>query len=351
MRVLALIALLATGPALAAAPKTADLSAQFPDAATRNQGATGSCHIFTTVSLIEAALYRRHGLHLPLSEADLFVRKVLADPDYYARARKAVGPGDGAASAYGFVEGGSPYDDIVFALKNGAAKGATAPWIAFAGRYEAYKKKRKSEIEEKRELVVATAGGVEQVGKDYDRIGRDEASGYSDRIAQVGRANLRRVETQVTRAHLASLTSFRAFLDQIAGKSPAEAEALLLGDPKLLAADRASVKTMIAPFRVRKLDFKTDCLDGGAARKAGLLIALNRDIPVTVTMDLGGLKEWGQETAKTARHAFTITGYARDESGAMTLKSRNSWGGDNPDVPESRFCRISRVIAVLTDKE
>lgn len=351
MRSLALIALLAPGPDLAAAPRSADLSAQFPDAAARDQGVTGGCHIFTTVSLVEAALFRRHGLHLPLSEADLFVRKVVADPDYYDRARKAVGAGDGAASAYTFVEGGSPYDDIVFALTHGVAKGATAPWSAFAARYDAYKKKRKTEIEEKRERVVETAGGVEQVREDYDRIGRDEAAGYSDRIAQAGRANLRRVETAVTRHHLASLTSFRAFLDQIAGKSSAEAETLLLGDPKILAADRASVKTMTAPFRVRKLDFTTGCGDGGAARKAGLLAALDRGIPVTVAMELGGLKEWGQEKNKSARHAFTITGYARDAGGAVTLKSRNSWGGDNPEVPESRFCRISRVVAVLTDKE
>ena len=317
----------------------------------RNQGATGSCHIFTTVSLIEAALYRRHGLHLPLSEADLFVRKVVADPDYYDRARRAVGAGDGAASAYTFVESGSPYDDIVFALEHGVAKGATAPWSAFAARYDAYRIKRKSEIEEKRDRVVMTAGGVEQVKKDYDEIGRSEASGNSDHFAQVARANLRRVEVKIDQAHAYSLTSFRALLDQIAGKSPAEAQALLLGDPKVLAADRASVKAMTGPFRVRKLDFKTDCKDAGAAQKAGLLAALNHGIPVTIAMELGGVKEWGQEKAKTARHAFTITGYDRDASGGVVLKSRNSWGGDNPDVPESGFCRISRVVAVLTDKE
>lgn len=349
MRALALVALLAA-PALGA-PAGADLGGQFPDAATRNQGATGSCHIFTTVSLIEAALYRRHGLRLPLSEADLFVRKVVSDPDYYDRARKAVGPGDGAASAYSFVEGGSPYDDISFALKNGVAKAATAPWSAFAARYDAYKKKRKEEIEAKRERVVASAGGVAQIKEDYAEIGRAEAAGGTDYFASVARSNLRRIEPKIVGHHLAELASFREYLGRIEGRSPADAEALLHGDPKVLAADRASVKAMTGPFRVRKLDFGTACKDGGAARKAGLLAALDRGIPVSVAMELGGLKEWGQERAKSARHAFTITGYARDAAGAVVLKSRNSWGGDNPDVPESRFCRISRVVAVLTDKE
>jgi len=349
MRALALAALLAPA-ALAAGPESADLGGQFPDAATRDQGATGSCHIFTTVSLIEAALYRRHGLHLPLSEADLFVRKVVSDPDYYDRARKAVGADD-AAAAYSFVEGGSPYDDISFALKNGVAKAATAPWSAFAARYDAYKKKRKAEIEAKRERVVASAGGVAQVKEDYAAIGRAEAAGGTDYFASVARSNLRRIEPRIVGHHLAELASFREFLDQVEGRSPAEAEALLHGDPRRLASDRASVRAMTGPFRVRKLDFKADCKDAGAAQKAGLLAALDRGIPVTVTMELGGLKEWGQERAKSARHAFTVTGYARDAAGAVTLKSRNSWGGDNPDVPQSRFCRINRVVAVLTDKE
>jgi hypothetical protein len=349
VRALALLVLLAA-PALAA-PTAADLGGQFPDAATRNQGATGSCHIFTTVSLIEAALYRRHGLRLPLSEADLFVRKVVSDPDYYDRARKAVGAGDGAASAYSFVEGGSPFDDISFALKNGVAKAATAPWSAFAARYDAYKKKRKAEIEAKRERVVASAGGVAQIKEDYAAIGRQEAAGGTDYFASVARSNLRRIEPKIVGHHLAELASFREFLDQVEGRSPADAESLLHGDPKVLAADRAAVKAMTGPFRVRKLDFGAACKDGGAAQKAGLLAALDRGIPVSVAMELGGLKEWGQERAKTARHAFTITGYSRDAAGAVTLKSRNSWGGDNPDVTEDRFCRISRVVAVLTDKE
>lgn len=350
MRALGLLLLLAPGASLAAAPKTADLSAQFPDAATRNQGVTGSCHVFTTISLIEAALYRRHGLHLPLSEADLFVRKVLSDPDYYDRARKAVGASDGAASAYTFVESGTPYDDIVFAIENGVAKGATSPWSAFATNYEAYKKKRTAEIEKKRGAVVDSAGYVEQVKTDYTRIGQSEASGNADRTAQIARVNLKRVELDILRNRASSLASFGSFLDQIAGRSPAEAEALLLGDSKVLAADRETVKKMITPFRVRKLDYKTGCPDA-AGRKAGLLLALDHGIPVSISMELGGLKEWNTERDKTAKHAFTITGYTTDEKGFVTLKSRNSWGGDNPDVPEAHFCRIYRIVAVLTDKE
>ena len=79
-----LAAVLLCGPAAsrsgAAEAASADLSETFPDAACRDQGDTGSCHAFSSVALLESAIYRRYGriggIKLRLSEADLFVRKL-----------------------------------------------------------------------------------------------------------------------------------------------------------------------------------------------------------------------------------------------------------------------------------
>lgn len=74
------LSLLLAGRLFTAAPETVDLSAQFPTLALRTQNDTGACHIFSTVALLEAALNRRWGLKLQLSEADLFVRRMIKSP-------------------------------------------------------------------------------------------------------------------------------------------------------------------------------------------------------------------------------------------------------------------------------
>lgn len=347
-------------PAGAATPKVEDLSGQFPDAATRNQGQTGSCHVFSTISLIEAALYRGYGLRLALSEADLFVRKVVTDPDYYEKARLAVGAEDGTDKAYKFVEGGSPYEDINFVFETGVAKAKTAPWSAFTLRYKTYVAEQKKLIEKKRQGVVASAQfyeeGQKQVQSDYAAVGHLEETGMADRTAQIQRNHIQKVDMKLSQMRIASVANFHAYLSLIAGLSAINAEKLLLGDDPQLAKDRAAVKTMLVPMRVKKLSFPgykpdADCPKAGALQKAALEVVLDKKIPLSISMELAGLSEWNQEKKKTAMHAFTIIGYAKDAAGTLTLKSRNSWGGDNPDVPEKHFCRIKRVVAVLTAKE
>ena len=164
--------------------------------------------------------------------------------------------------------------------------------------------------------------------------------------------------------HAENVKEFQEFLDQIAGQTKREAERKLLGDVSVLEEDRKEVVRLAAGFKTIKLDFPykrpdksaadadASCRELGAKAKAGLLAALKKKIPVALSMDIGGLPEWNQRgNFGSAWHAFTITGYTLSAEGALTLHSRNSWGGLNPDVPETRFCRIKRVTAVKTASE
>jgi len=62
--------------AAAELPAAVDLSAQWVDGP-RRQHDLNSCHAFAAVALIEAAHYRRTGRHVRLSEADLFVQRMV----------------------------------------------------------------------------------------------------------------------------------------------------------------------------------------------------------------------------------------------------------------------------------
>ncbi len=358
---IALVLLLLAPAARAGTVSTATVmfDDQFPDPASRDQGGVGSCHAFTTVSLMEAALWRKHKKRYWLSEADLFVQKVVEDPAYYAKARTALG----ANAAYKFLEGGSPYDDCEFARTKGVAFAEHAEWGAFEKKYLAWKKERQKEVETGRSQVKMTGGALEDIKKDYESIAASERNG-SDRLAQVSRVHLQRVETKTGGMHVENVRNFQGFLDQVAGRTKREAEGRLLGDVSVLEDDRKEVVRLAAGFKTIKLDFPyklppksavdpdAACRELGAKAKAGLLAALKKKVPVALSMDIGGLPEWGQRgNFGSAWHAFTITGYTLDVSGALTLHSRNSWGGLNPDVPETRFCRIMRVTAVKTASE
>lgn len=132
--------LLSAGPAFAASAKSVDLSAQFPGAAVHGRGAANTCHVFSTMALLEAAVKRRWGVSAALSEADLFVRKLASDSDYYRRARKALDGARGAEPVCRFLAWGDAKEDIEFAVDNGVAKAEDAPWPAFARRYDGFAK-------------------------------------------------------------------------------------------------------------------------------------------------------------------------------------------------------------------
>lgn len=356
-RLILLGLLLRAGAASAASPKAVDLSGQFPGAAVRDQGATNTCHVFSTVALLEAALNRRWGLSVALSEADLFVRKVIMNPGYYQKVTEAIGRSQGSEPAYRFVEWGSASDDIEFAIANGIAKAATAPWPAFAKRYEDFKNGQLRDLRAHDDNLVLLKGVAAQVDKDADRTAARNRAIHSDYFASVDRANFARIQMQIRSQQFAEEKTFQSFLKRIKGKTQAEAEALLLGGDPQLAKDHAVFKSLLAGMRVEVKSFDSKeipseeaCRAAGAGRGANLRASFDRGIPVGLSMDVGALKEWGVGNGP-ASHAFTVTGYSTDAAGRISLQSRNSWGGNNPPVPDSRFCRISRIVKVLSSVE
>ena len=79
--ILGLILTAALAASAAAADMARDVSHTLPDAPTRNQSDAGSCHSFAATGLVESALYRQYGVRLRLSEADLFVGRIVTDKD------------------------------------------------------------------------------------------------------------------------------------------------------------------------------------------------------------------------------------------------------------------------------
>lgn len=56
---------------------------RLPDPPTRNQGDRGTCHLFASIGLLEAAIQGAYGLYVPLSEEDLAqtIKRLGGDPD------------------------------------------------------------------------------------------------------------------------------------------------------------------------------------------------------------------------------------------------------------------------------
>lgn len=358
LRACAALWLIAGSAAAAPAPATlqADLSAQFPDPALRDQGRTGACHVFTSVSLVEAALFRRFALRLALSESDLFVRRVIEDPAYYSDVEAAVRQSTGAALAYRFIEGGWPQSDIAFVLKSGVAKAVTAPWAAFAGRYYAFKTAQQRAIAEKKDARFDRTVAIPH------EMRREAASDAADRrldnMGQERGKALQRAVPQADAAASAAKAGFMDFLRQTQGKTQAEAEKTLLGDDPQLAKDRALVKTLTAGFKLQIQKFAAvsgsalgeACRRSGLPVKAAVLARLRKNVPVSVSMDIGSIPGWG-DVPSGSWNAFTVVGFETDRAGSVTLRSRNSWGGDNPDILEAHLCRIDGLISVLTPAE
>ncbi len=339
-----------------AAGKSVDLSAQFPGAAVRNQGATNTCHVFSTIAQLEAAVHRRYGLTIPLSEADLFVRKVIEDPGYYQKVREAMASVTGVEPVYRFVEWGDAKEDIEFAVKNGIARADTAPWPAFSKRYDAFVKGQRAELNAHDKILVMIGGAKTDLHREDSVMSAQEMAIHSDYFASVRQNNFRKIDAEMTADQFSARKTFNEFLKQLEGRTHAEAEDLLLGKEPQRAKDHQLYKTLLQGFRVEQKFYDSKeladdaCRAASADRRAALIATFDKGIPAGLSMDVGGLKEWGVDKGP-ASHAFTVTGYTTDAGGKVFLQSRNSWGGDNPSISEDRFCRISRILKVLGPTE
>jgi hypothetical protein len=287
-----------------------DTMPQFPDPAQRNQCSVGSCHAFSSVSILEAAYFRAHGEHVALSEADVFIRRTVLSKDLY---NKFCATGKCELS-----EGNDVAGDINYALDNGVA--TSLKYKDFVDRYVRY-----------RDAEQKTLEGLE---KDY------QSQPWYVKLLYNPRTHWAELQQEPTAKKI--IARF------LSGNDPA------------LDAERAKIKAKISGFKVKSQSFdylgqkaKTtsteDCAKTAAKQKAAILGELTAERPVSVSMSLAGLKEWGQEDAKDdANHAFSLVAFRDDPKEGLRFETRNSWGGDNPEVPLTKLCRVYSVVTVRT---
>ena len=288
---------LATGLFLLAAPCRAwdvDLGRQFP-VLEKSQQNIGSCHAFASVGLLEAALYRGYHAHIELSEADLFIGNTLGSAEAYAKARKA-----------GRLNEGNYVDrDLRFALDHGLATEATFDYGRMSPRYGAYR---------------------EAVSYFSDKFRQDDA-----RRDWIQRTFFKSESEQWLQAQLnpQALQNKERMLNGVQSRIP-------------IADERALMKEAFAAFRIRKMDAATM-----RAPEEELNWWLDRKVPVSVSIDLGGLPNWG-DFPKGSWHGIIIEGYRFDPDGSLVYKTRNSWGmGRSPDVPGMAVDSIREMNIVI----
>lgn len=291
---------------------------QFPGASNRSQCDVGSCHAFGSVAVLEAALYRKYKTHYRLSEADIFLRRTVLSKDLYEKFCE-----DGTCE---LSEGNDPLGDIRFAIAKGVA--TSIGYRGFLARYRRYRKAEE-----------ATLRGIQETYEDMSWL---ERLFYDPR------------------EHWAELQNRPAAKRRL--------ERLLVGSDDTIDKERADMKKKLKGFTVVQKSFKyygkkasgisnDDCRKKGV-EQAKLLREELKDSrrPPVVSMSLSNLPAWGQtDTSKHANHAFAIVGYrsttAASGDKSVVFETRNSWGGDNPDVHAHELCRIYRIATVLTPEE
>lgn len=324
LRRLLLLALL-----LAPAPAFADQD-DFSDhyGSPRDQCGTGSCHVFASVALLEAALRRRRRDSEPvrLSDADLFLQMQVINGAHAEPGPAA--PEDGAVAAgrrerarpalmeKRLVEGGWPHLDLEHALRRGVATEETVPWGGFLPRFEQFRLRRRAEFAAARQAL--------------------------------GRAGDAEDETEALIAYEESLAPSR--------QRRQEEESFFYRDLPRVEADRRRVRELLAGFTVHRSSFNSMVPrpeDGEACRRFGRPVKarLKEDFavrrPVSVCLRLGGLAEWGAQAKLHALHCVAIAGWEQPRGGRMTLYTRNSWGRTvHPEIPEEQFCRIFDVTSL-----
>lgn len=296
----------------AAQEEAADLTGQFIDACTRAQGGVGSCHAFGSVAVLEAAYYRKYKQKIRFSEADLFIRRTVLSKELYADIC--------AGKECKLKEGNDAIGDIRFALDNGVATG-----LGYDQFIERYTKYRWAEEE--------TLRGI---------IANHEKESWLVKLLYDPRKHWAELQDRPQNKRITEMF--------LAGRDPA------------IDAERAANKAKLAGFKAREKEFPYlgDKVAGAAAerKKAGLaqgqtvMSELKAGRPVAVSMTLKGLDAWGQKGAKEhANHCFLIVGFRQKPGQEAVFQTRNSWGGDNPEVHEDELLRIFRAVTVLTPEE
>lgn len=300
-------------PALFGGGKTKEVNhlPQFADPSDRSQCQVGSCHAFSSIAVLEAAYKRAYGVHIRFSEADIFIRRTVLSGDVY---RSFCAEGKCELS-----EGNDVYGDIDYALKNGVATS-----IQYTEFYDRYKKYRAAEEK--------TLEGIEAGRKKMSWL---ELLFYDPRTHW---AELQKESSKIT-------------------------EAFLRGRDGKIDQERADAKGKLGKMALKEKRFKylgddgpkkkkEECRSEGADQGRTITGELDSGRPTAISMTLKGIAAWGTAgSTDHANHAFTIVGYKAEEGKPVVYRTRNSWGGDNPDVQEDELCRVYSVITVLVPGE
>lgn len=305
----------------AATPAEVDLSYQFPDEPNRNQVSVGACSIFATVALMEAAYFRQYGRRLILAEGDLFVNATI----------RAGRPGMANLIEFNFHDGGELYmlegnDEVRvlrYALDHGLATGYS--WRALLDRYLDYRRD-----------VLDDAAFVEKLDRDGTWLSRYLSKEY--------------------------LSPRQAYLDAFKTGEADRALQMFLTqrDWTALQSERASTKDNFAGFTPKTWSFRPDGRGWKTPASCGTDVAFRRSLlvenlasaqPVMVGMDVAGMAAWDSADSRRAGHAFVVTGYRRESDSRFVFLTRNSWGGDNPEVREDELCRIMSMTTLRAPKD
>lgn len=293
-------------------PEGVDLKAQFADPSNRDQCNVGSCHAFSSIAVLEAAYFRQYGERVHLSEADIFLQRTVLSGDVYSDFC--------AEGKCKLSEGNDVPGDVGFAIEHGVA--SSLQYDSFLERYRRYRS--------------AEQKTMEGLQKTY------EQESWLEKLLYDPRKHWRELQAEPRAKRIL--------------------EMYLKGSDAQLAQERADNKAKLAGFKVQVKEFKylgnaanklkaQECKAKGVEQKKAFVEQLKASQPLSVSMSLSGLKAWGQtDTSEHANHAFTVIGYEA-APGGVVLKTRNSWGGDNPDVREDELCRVYKLVAVRAPKD
>lgn len=323
-----------------------DWSGQFTGPP-RNQGAMGTCHIFASVGILEAAWRRMGREAVRFSEADLFVQRMVLGGE-------VLGGMDSRLQEGGMIDW-----DLQYAFDHGVAQGDG--YQAFLGRWRRY---------------------VNDVGDSVLPFALHAA------VQRTFAAMLGRPDPEVDPVQLLrdSRTTPRARLEI----------RRLFQDDARLAANRAQSWSVLGTMRAESVNFPfqypadyprsvieasaADCLHQGRDQERAIVAELRAGRPVAVGMYIDGLPAWGAgvedapdllldrrgllvpgrggagvpgSLSPYGNHIFIITGMDGAPGNAV-YHVRNSWGASaeyNPDVRSDQLCRVYQVLTVLNEGE
>jgi len=268
-----------------------DMNGLFADG-DRDQAQLGSCHIFSAIAVLEAAYARQYGRTIRLSEADLFLRRMILGSQSVASLA------DGVPL---FAQGGSAATDLNFALKTGVASGPD--YYEFQKKFQAMSEFVSEKLP--RDWLMLNS-------RDKDKVSADLEKKLEDWFG------LNTEENSGARAR--TKKAFEGF-----------------------SVDSESFPGQVIGGWLSPSPAGEDCRKSSVGVTSRIAGALDAGRPVSVAL------YWEQSRSA---HVVTFIGYDTDNYGRFRFSVRNSWGGygDAP-IDENSLCHVMEISSVLLPSE